>query len=45
MSPTFEDVDTNKDENISKEELRIHQEMRFQQRNTNMPMGKGMENK
>lgn len=39
MSPTFEDIDVNKDGNISKEELRIHQEMRFQQRNTNMPMG------
>lgn len=32
MSPVFEDVDTNKDGKISKDELRIHQQTRLQDR-------------
>ena len=38
-SPVFEDIDTNKDGNISKEELKIFQDSRLQQRGSNMPMG------
>lgn len=32
MSPAFEDVDTNKDGKITKDELRIHQQTRLQDR-------------